>query len=126
VRDTELQEALAAHLDETRLHVTRVEDAFAQAGAEPSAARSAALAGLKAHHEGQEAREPTLTDALEATAAIRIEHLELGLYDPVLELARALGHEACAELLAANRNDEERLLDRVARIAERLCAELPG
>jgi ferritin-like metal-binding protein YciE len=124
VADAELKDALASHLEETREHVKRVEEAFRQAGAEPAAARSNTLAGLHAQHESQKVTEQVLRDLLDATAAVRIEHLELGLYDPALELARTLGND-CAALLTENRKEEEKALDRVGRIAGRLRAELP-
>jgi len=125
VADGELKDALASHLEETRDHVKRVEEAFRRAGAEPAAARSDALAGLHRQHESQQVTEQLLRDLLDATAAVRVEHLELGLYDPVLELARALDNDDCASLLAANRKEEEKALERVGRIAGRLRAELP-
>lgn len=126
VADTELKEALASHLEETRRHATRVEEAFRRAGAEPAASRSGALAGLHAQQERQTVTEQVLRDLLHATAAARVEHLELGLYDPVIELARTLDDGECAALLAENRAEEEKALERVGRIAQRLRAELPG
>jgi ferritin-like metal-binding protein YciE len=125
VRDAELKEALGGHLEETRVHAARAEQAFRLAGAEPAAARSAALAGLHAQRDSQKATEQVLGDLLDATAAVRVEHLELGLYDPILELLRTLGHDECAALLAESREEEAIALERVARIAERLRAELP-
>jgi ferritin-like metal-binding protein YciE len=125
IADAELKDALASHLEETRAHAVRVEEAFRRVEAEPAAARSGALAGLQASHQAQRVTEQALRDLLGATAAVRVEHLELGLYDPLRELARALGHDACAALLAENRKEEEKALARLGRIAERLRAELP-
>jgi ferritin-like metal-binding protein YciE len=126
VRDDELRQALAAHLEETRYHVARVESAFRAAKADPVAARSAGLAGLKAQHEAQEVKEPTLRDLLTATAAIRVEHLELAVYDSLLGLAKPLDLGESAGLLAENREEEDKALDRLGRIADRLRKALPG
>jgi ferritin-like metal-binding protein YciE len=120
-RDAELREALEEHLGQTKEHVTRVEDAFRASGAEPTAARSAALAAALEQHESHEAKEPTLRDVFHATGAARTEHLELGLYDAVLLLANG----DAASLLRENRKDEEDALKRVSKIAERLTGELP-
>ncbi len=125
-RDEELREALAAHLEETRYHVARVESAFRAAGADPVAARSAGLAGLQAQHESQEVKEPTLRDVQTATAAIRVEHLELAVYEALLGLAGALGLGESADLLAENRKEEDKALERLAGIADRLRKALPG
>jgi len=121
VRDAELRDALEEHLAQTKEHVVRVEEAFRAAGAEPTAARSAALAAALEQHESQDVKEPTLRDVFHASGAARTEHLELGLYDVVLLLATG----AAATLLEQNRKDEETALKRVAKIAERLAGELP-
>ena len=121
VRDTELKSALEEHLAQTKEHVVRVEEAFRAAGAEPTAARSAALAAALEQHDSQEVKEPTLRDVFHALGAARTEHLELGLYDAVLLLASG----DAAALLKENRKDEENALKRVRKIAERLTGELP-
>jgi len=121
VRDSELRSALEEHLAETKEHVTRVEEAFRATGAEPTAARSAALAAALKQHESQDVKEPTLRDVFHASGAARTEHLELGLYDAVLVLVSG----DAAALLERNRTDEEAALKRVATIAERLARELP-
>jgi ferritin-like metal-binding protein YciE len=126
VRDEELRGALAAHLEETRSHVARVESAFRAAGADAVAARSAGLAGLKAHHESQEAKELTLRDLLDASASIRVEHLELAVYGSLLGLAKPLDLGESAGLLAENRKEEDKALDRLEGIADRLRKALPG
>jgi ferritin-like metal-binding protein YciE len=125
VRDAELKDAFAAHLEETRLHVARVESAFRAAGAEPAAARSGGLAGLKAQHDAQEVKEPTLRDVLDAGAGIRVEHFELALYDSLGGLAKTLGLAESAGLLAENRKEEDKALDRLTGIAGRLRSALP-
>jgi ferritin-like metal-binding protein YciE len=122
VRDEELRAALEEHLAQTREHVSRVEEAFRAAGAEPTAARSAELAAALEQHEAQDVKEPTLRDVFHASGAARTEHLELGLYDAVLLLVSG----PAATLLEQNRKDEETALKRVAKIAERLTGELPS
>jgi ferritin-like metal-binding protein YciE len=123
VRDTELKEALSSHLEETRFHVARVESTFRAAGGEPTAARSGALAGLKADHESQDVREPTLRDLQTATASIRVEQLELAVYESVIGLARVLHVDT--GLLDQNRKDEEQALKLLTKLADRLRDELP-
>jgi ferritin-like metal-binding protein YciE len=121
VRDEELKAALADHLDQTRYHAARVEEAFRKAGAEPAGARSAELAGALDQHDEQQVKEPTLGDYFHAVGAARTEHLELGLYDALLPLA---GDEA-EPLLKQNRDDEQAALGKLLKIAGRLRGELP-
>jgi ferritin-like metal-binding protein YciE len=111
VRNEDLRTALEEHLGQTRTHVARVEQAMRDAGAEPVSARSAALASLLEQHDSQDVREPGLRDLHHARGAIRVEHLELGLYDAL-------------ELLADNKKDEERLLKRLQRIERTVAATL--
>jgi ferritin-like metal-binding protein YciE len=107
VRNDELRAALGEHLEQTKYHAARVEQAIRDAGAEPISARSAALAGLLEQHDAQELPDPGLRDLHHATGAIRVEHLELGLYD-------ALG------LLEENRREEEDALRRLGKLSHRL------
>jgi ferritin-like metal-binding protein YciE len=113
VRDEELRAAFADHLEQTRFHAPRVEAAFRTAGAEPTAARSATLAGLLDQHESQQVKEPGLRDLFHAWGAARTEHLELGVYDTLLTLLPDEG-------LRQNRDEEADALARLLRIAERL------
>jgi ferritin-like metal-binding protein YciE len=121
VRDEELRGALHEHLDQTRYHAARVEEAFRVSGAEPASSRSAELAGALEQHGAQDVKEPTLRDYFHATGAARTEHLELGLYDALLPLAAG---DAKA-LLEQNRGDEEEALARLRKLAKRLQSELP-
>jgi ferritin-like metal-binding protein YciE len=125
VRDEELKQALSEHLEETRFHAARVEQAFQAAGAEATAARSAAFDGMKGQHESQEVKEPTLRDVFHAGAAVRTEHLELAIYDSLLGLAKELDLRDSADLLQQNRKEEDKALDRVAGIGGRLRGALP-
>ena len=119
MRDEELRDALAEHLDETRSQAARVEAAFRAAGGEPAAARSAELAGLLGQQDDQQVKEPALQDLVIAWGAMRTEHLELGVYDTLLGVLPDDG-------LRQNRDEEKKALARVARIAERLRADLRG
>ena len=107
VRNEELRAALEEHLEQTKYHAARVEQTIRDAGAEPISARSSALAGLLDQHNAQELPDPGLRDLHHARGAIRVEHLELGLYD-------ALG------LLEENRREEEDALRRLGKLSERL------
>jgi ferritin-like metal-binding protein YciE len=110
VRNHELRAALEEHLEQTKFHAARVEQAIRDEGAEPLSARSGALAGLLAQHEEQRIPDPGLRDLHHARGAIRVEHLELGLYE-------SLG------LLDANRKEEEAALKRLRKIAGALQFE---
>ena len=90
-----LAEPLAAHLVETRVHAERVEQVFLASAAEPTAAASAALEGLRRQYaELVEAIvEPRLRDLFLVSAAAKTEHLEIALYENLLRLAQHVGVE---------------------------------
>jgi ferritin-like metal-binding protein YciE len=108
VRNDELRASLEEHLEQTRYHAARVEQAMKDLGAEPLSARSAALAGLLEGHQSHDVKEPGLRDLHHAQGAIRVEHLELGLYE-------SLG------LLAENKKEEEEALSRLESLAGALA-----
>jgi ferritin-like metal-binding protein YciE len=125
--DKELRDAFAQHLEETRGHVARVEQAFRAAGAEPASARSKVFESLKEQHdeEAQQVKEPTLRDLLHATGAARAEQLELAIYDALSGLAGELGFTASVELLDENRREEEHALGLLEKLAAKLRSDLP-
>jgi ferritin-like metal-binding protein YciE len=121
-----LADALAAHLEQTRGHAERLEEAFVAAGAEPTAAASPALEGLRKGHDAlvDSVVEPRLRDLFLATCAAETEHLELALYSSLIGLAERLGLDSAP--LVANRDDEREALEQVESTAGRLREQLPA
>src|SRR5262245_47708606 len=77
-----LRDALESHLDETREHVTRLEEAFGALDLSPKAKPCHGMAGII--EEGsdllEEDAEPQVLDAGIIAAAQRAEHYEIGSY----------------------------------------------
>jgi ferritin-like metal-binding protein YciE len=125
VKSQSLAEALAEHLEQTREHVGRVEQAFRTLEAEPSSSRNEAMAALASQHDDLAGSvvEPRLADLFHAAAAIQTEHLELASYETAIALARAMGAGEAADLLEQNRRDEEHALKVLRGHADRLARE---
>jgi ferritin-like metal-binding protein YciE len=123
IKSQRLAEVVTAHLEQTREHVARVEQAFRVLEAEPSSSRNEALAGLAGQHDDVAANvvEPHLKDLFHADAAIHTEHLELAGYEAAITLARTIGANEAASLLEQNRDDEEQALKLLHGEAERLA-----
>jgi ferritin-like metal-binding protein YciE len=96
---------------------------FVAVGAEPAAAASAALEGLRRQHAelAGAIAEPRLRDLFLVSAAVKAEHLEVALYATLVPLARHLGVETGAleqtvaeerEALAALEQARAALLER--------------
>lgn len=119
-----LADALAEHLAQTRDHTARVEEAFATAGAEPTAAASKALEGLcRDHDQLPGIVEPRLRDIFLATEIAKIEYLEIALYQALAGLAVSLGLPV--EPLEQNLREERQALERVEQAVGRLRGRLP-
>jgi ferritin-like metal-binding protein YciE len=125
--DPRLQETLTHHRTETREHAVRVEEAIRSCGAEPAAARSAALEKLAEEHEehAQSITHPVLKDVFHCAGVARTEHFELASYDAAIGLARELGFGECANLLERNRDEDEKALKDAEKLAGQLRGDLP-
>lgn len=122
-QDEEFVEALQKHLEQTRAHVVRAEQAFRLADAEPSAARSAPFESLVSQH-GEIAPHivlPRAADVFHAAAASHTEHFELAAYGTLLALARALRQVEAAKLLEQTLKEERAALEHVAGVLPRLA-----
>ena len=126
--DDELQQGFDHHLDETQRHVDNIEAVFNELGEKPKAERCPGIEGLKQEHDEfmkEENPSPEICDMFNTGAASRTEHYEIAAYTGLVTTARALGETKAADLLERNLRDEERMLDRVEKIAERLARSQP-
>jgi ferritin-like metal-binding protein YciE len=104
----ELKQAFQTHLEETRNHKTRIEQAFRLLGHEAKAETCDAMEGLIS--EGDEVigleGDPDVKDAALIAAAQRVEHYEMAGYGCARTFARRLGHESVANLLQQTLDEE--------------------
>jgi len=106
-----LKKAFEKHLEQTQHHVERLQEAFSLLGekAQPKACR--AMMGLieegqETIEEGQE-KGPLAADLALITAAQKVEHYEISGYGTVHTLARQIGMQPVADLLAHTLGEEE-------------------
>jgi ferritin-like metal-binding protein YciE len=119
-----LAQPLHEHLEQTRAHVTRVEEVFVSLGVEPVSAVSAALEGLRKQHDRHvgEAVEPRLRDLFLIDCAARTEAVEGQLYASLLALASGLEVDAAGP--AQNRDEEDAALQSLHGVRSRLLERL--
>jgi ferritin-like metal-binding protein YciE len=115
----ELREALETHLAQTRNHVTRLDQVFAQVGIASSAEQCEAMEGLL--KEGEEvlsaSGDPAARDAALIAAAQRVEHYEIAGYGTARTLADQLGLDDAKDLLDQTLDEEgqaDKLLTKIA------------
>jgi ferritin-like metal-binding protein YciE len=124
VQDDEFRKGLEAHLDQTRRHVTNVENVFRALGETPEAQECLGFEGLKSEHDeltGEASRE--LIDLVDLGAAARTEHYEIAAYEGLMKSARALGEQKVVGLLEQNLKQEKEALREIEKLTTRLTKE---
>ncbi len=116
----DLRKAFEDHLDETRIHIERLEEVFKNLDQKPVAKVCKAMQGLI--EEGKELleedAEPDVLDAGMIVAAQKIEHYEIAGYGSMVEFAKLLGEKDSAKILQQTLDEEgkaDKLLTQIAR-----------
>ncbi|SFN88927.1 Ferritin-like metal-binding protein YciE [Chitinophaga sp. YR627] len=117
----ELIDAISHHQEQTKEHVTRLEQVFEIIGQAPKAKKCEAMEGLIA--EGQEVVDDTEEDTAVRDAGIiicsqKIEHYEIAAYGSLRTLANKMGHDEVAQLLEQTLNEEKETDSLLTQIAE--------
>ena len=117
---TELQTAFEDHLQETEMHVERLEQVFDQLGMAPRARPSKAMRNLIAEGSDMiaEADDDATRDALMIAAAQKVEHYEIAAYGTLRTWANVLGRRDAAGLLDETLDEEKQTDQRLTQIAE--------
>lgn len=115
-----LRDALEQHLEETREHVTRLEQVFGTLDEKVKGKHCEGIAGII--EEGQSTLAEDLDDAaLDAciiAAGQRAEHYEMAAYGTLVAWARAMGHDEAAELLQETLDEEKAADETLTSLAE--------
>lgn len=116
----ELKTGFEEHLEQTKTHVSRLEQIFSSLGSSPGRKKCAAMEGLI--EEGQEAIElqgdPIVRDAALIAAAQRVEHYEIAAYGTVRTFANHLGHNDHSNLLQTTLDEEGATDKKLTAMAE--------
>jgi ferritin-like metal-binding protein YciE len=116
----ELKSAFEHHLEETRNHVSRLENIFQRIAEESSGETCEAMKGLIKEGEilVKAEGDPDVRDAGLIGAAQRVEHYEMAGYGTARSLARRLGENQVAETLQQTLNEEAEANKKLTSIAE--------
>lgn len=103
----ELAEAIRDHLEQTKNHVTRLEQVFEKFDEKPRAKACKAIRGLI--EEGGEAanEDGSLSDLALIAAAQKVEHYEISAYGTAKAWAEKLGNQEAADLLDETLKEEK-------------------
>lgn len=117
----ELKEAFGSHLSETQGHVERLEKAFEMLGHRPQAKKCDAMEGITEEGSSviEDTEEGTATrDVGLVMAGQKAEHYEIATYGGLIQIAKTLGHEDVAQLLAQTLEEEKNADQKLTGIAE--------
>jgi ferritin-like metal-binding protein YciE len=115
----ELKQAFQHHLEETRGHLTRVEEALGELGVTSPSTECKGMKGLIAEGEEivQMQGDPTAKDAAIIAAAQRVEHYEIAAYGTARQLAGDCGLDDIRDLMEQTLDEEanaDKLLTKIA------------
>ena len=116
----ELRQALESHLEQTRGHVTRLEEVFQMHGEEPKKMKCKGMQGVL--DEGEEMlgfdAPPDVRDAAIISSCQRVEHYEIAAYGSVRTYAEQMGHDRAAAVLQETLDEEKEADEKLTDIAE--------
>lgn len=104
-----LEEALTSHLEETKGHVTRLEEVFSLINVKAEAVKCDAMEGLVEEASGimEECEKGSMRDAGIIAAAQKVEHYEIASYGTLRQFAQTLGLVEVEELLSTTLQEEK-------------------
>jgi ferritin-like metal-binding protein YciE len=124
--DDELAQGFGDHLEETRQHVTNLQQAFEELGEPAKAEKCPGIEGIKKEHDefvANESPTPQVLNAFLTGAGARTEHYEIAAYEGLVTMAEAMGEDKVAELLSENLEQEKGALAKMRAIGKRLAKE---
>jgi ferritin-like metal-binding protein YciE len=104
----QLRDALESHLEETRGHVSRLEQVFEMHGEEAKKQKCKGMQGVLEEGDemvGKDAT-PAVRDAAIISACQRVEHYEIAAYGTVRTYAEQMGQQRAADVLQETLDEE--------------------
>lgn len=118
----ELRTAFDEHLQQTRGHVTRLEQIFADIGKKAKGKTCEAMKGMIEEAEDiiDDVKQSPLRDAGLISAANRVEHYEIAGYGTTRTMARTLGFNRAVDLMEQTLQEEKKADAKLTQIAEQM------
>jgi ferritin-like metal-binding protein YciE len=125
--DPDLKAGFEEHLEETKVHVSRLEEVAELLGASPRGLSCKAMKGLV--EEGEEAikeeAEPAIKDLALIAAAQKVEHYEISGYGSARALAESIGNKEIAKILTTTVEEEGATDKKLTAAAEKIISSAP-
>jgi len=120
----ELRQAFEHHLEETTIHVERLQQALERVEGSTRAKKCRAMQGIIEEGEEQMALDatPEMKDMALIAAAQKAEHYEVASYGCLCEWAKCLGEMDVKKILGDTLEEEKRCDELLTKLAEKLMA----
>ncbi len=107
--DTQLQNAISMHIEQTQQHINNLEQVFNLMGQQPKGVTCQAAQGLvaEAQKSMNEAGNDAICDCLIDGAVAKVEHYEIASYRGLIAGAQLMGKQDIVGLLQQNLMQEE-------------------
>lgn len=117
----ELSGGFQNHLNETEMHVERLEQAFELLGKTPKGVKCPAIDGIidETNEIAGEVSDKQVLDAALIAAAQAVEHYEITRYGTLIAWAQELGQDGVARLLTTTLNEEKATDKKLSALAEK-------
>lgn len=116
----ELKKAIATHIEETQVHVTRLEECFKSLGIKTEAKKCDAMQGLL--DEGKSIMEETKPGAIRDVGIIaasqKVEHYEIATYGSLAAYAKVLKEKTCLNNFLTTLKEEKNCDALLSKIAD--------
>lgn len=105
----DLKQGLEDHLEETKNHISRLEQVSAALGNSGRGKKCPAILGIieEANEMLEECKDSDAIDAAIIAAGQKVEHYEIASYGTLVAWAEQLGHEEFVELLSLTLEEEK-------------------
>jgi|SRR5690348_3043198 ferritin-like metal-binding protein YciE len=120
--NSQLRQGFEEHLEQTKNHISRLEQIFEAVDESPKGESCAGMEGLI--EEGSEIMdedmEPEAMDAGLISAAQRVEHYEIAAYGTLRTYANILGENEAASMLQKTLDEEKQTDEKLTSLAEKI------
>ena len=114
----ELTNAIEEHLEETEVHVERIEGVFEMLGEKTRSKKCKAMQGIL--QEGEELIQEKEGDAALICAAQKVEHYEIAAYGSLRAWAKLMGEQDAADELEETLEEEKAADEKLTELAENI------
>ena len=121
----DLRTGFEQHLEQTKGHVSRLEQIFDALGEKPTGKKCEGMAGLikEGGEAAEEDYEGDVKDSALIGAAQRVEHYEIAAYGTVRAMAEKLGEDDAVELLSETLQEEKDTDVKLSDLSDKMKVE---